>query len=92
MDIKITQLRKKDFNTARKFAIEGMHLAWYTSNSVELYLYSKYFRYLEISRATRALGAYINDVLVGVIELNRHTRRRISDGLQLNFFRNTFAK
>jgi GNAT superfamily N-acetyltransferase len=67
MDIRIGQLRKKDFNAARKFAIEGMHLTWYTSNGFELYLYSKYFWYLEISRATRALGAYMGDVLVGVL-------------------------
>ena len=58
---------KKDFNKARKFAIEGMNLNWYTSNKLELYLYSKYFWYLEISKATKALGAYIDNELVGVL-------------------------
>lgn len=67
MDVSIKQLRKKDFNAARKFAIDGMHLSWYTSNNLELYLYSKYFWYLEISRATSAWGAYMDDTLVGVL-------------------------
>ncbi|WP_435921590.1 GNAT family N-acetyltransferase [Paenibacillus sp. DYY-L-2] len=67
MDIRIKPLRKEDFNSARKFAIEGMHLTWYTSNKVELYLYSIYFWYLEISRATIALGAYRNNKLAGVL-------------------------
>lgn len=67
MVIDIRPLQKKDFNAARKFAIQGMHLEWYTGNAVELYLYSKYFWYLEISRATIALGAYLGDELVGVL-------------------------
>ncbi len=77
MDIVIKQLRKKDFNAARKFAIEGMHLTWYTSNNLELYLYSKYFWYLEISRATRALGAYMGDTLVGVllVDINNQPKK-----------------
>lgn len=58
---------EKNFNAARKFAVQGMHLEWYTGNVVELYLYSKYFWYLEISRATIALGAYLGDELVGVL-------------------------
>ena len=65
--IEIKQLRKKDFNMARKFAIEGMHISWYTNNKIELYFYSKYFWYLEITKATRALGAYMGDRLVGVL-------------------------
>lgn len=65
--IEIRQIRKKDFNAARKFAVVGMHLNWYTNNELELYFYSKYFWYHEISRATRALGAYMGDRLVGVL-------------------------
>ena len=52
---------------ARKFAVEGMHLNWYTSNRFELYIYSKYFWYLEISKATKALGAYLENNLVGIL-------------------------
>lgn len=67
MDIEIKQISKNDFNIARKFAIEGMNLNWYASNNFELYLYSKYFWYLEISKATKALGAYIDNELVGIL-------------------------
>lgn len=67
MEIDIRQLRKRDFKAARKFAVEGMHLGWYAGNGLELYLYSQYFWYLEISRATRALGAYMGDRLAGVL-------------------------
>jgi hypothetical protein len=67
MDIEIRQIKKNDFNIARKFAIEGMHLSWYASNKFELYIYSKYFWYLEISKATKALGAYMENKLVGIL-------------------------
>ncbi len=67
MDVDILPLNKKDFKIARSFAIEGMHLSWYTSNKLELYLYTFYFWSLEISRATRALGAYMGNRCVGVL-------------------------
>lgn len=67
MNIVIKQLRKQDFNRAREFAIEGMHLSWYATNKIELYLYSKYFWYLEITKTTKAIGAYMDDRLVGVL-------------------------
>lgn len=67
MNIVIKQLRKQDFNRAGEFAIEGMHLSWYATNKIELYLYSKYFWYLEITKATKAIGAYMDDRLVGVL-------------------------
>jgi hypothetical protein len=63
----IGQIKKRDFNIARKFAIEGMHLNWYISNRFELYIYSKYFWYLEISKATKVLGAYMGNNLVGIL-------------------------
>lgn len=67
MDITIRTIRKKDFNVARRFAVHGMHLHWYTTNRFELYLYSQYFWNLEVTRATRALGAYMDDRMVGVL-------------------------
>lgn len=86
MGIVIRQLRKKDFNAARKFSIEGMHLAWYTRNSFELYLYSKYFWYLEISRATRALGAYMGDTLVGVLLVDMTNQPKVFPSFWYRFF------
>ena len=67
MNITIRQIKKKDYNTARQFAIEGTHLTRYVSNKVELYFYSKYFWYNEISKATRTIGAYLDGELAGVL-------------------------
>ncbi|QCZ46836.1 N-acetyltransferase [Levilactobacillus brevis] len=67
MEVTIKQLEKKDFNSARKFAVEGMHLNWYTANSIELFLYSKYFWNIEIEKATNAYGAYLDGKLEGVL-------------------------
>jgi hypothetical protein len=52
-------IKKNDFNTSRKFSIDGIRLNWYASNTFELFIYSKYFWYLEISKATKVLGAYM---------------------------------
>jgi GNAT superfamily N-acetyltransferase len=86
MNIEIKQLNKRDFNTARKFAIEGMHLNWYTNNNFELYLYSKYFWCLEISRATRALGAYMGDKLVGVLLVDIDNQPKIFNSICYRLF------
>jgi len=67
MDVIIKKLSKRDFGIARQFAIEGMHLDWYAQSKAEMFIYSRYFWSLEITRATRALGAYLGDRLVGVL-------------------------
>ena len=86
MNIDIKQLKKRDFNDARKFAIDGMHLSWYTNNKIELYLYSKYFWYLEISKATRALGAYMGDKLVGVLLVDINKESKVFNSLWYKLF------
>jgi len=58
MEVIINQIEKSDFNSARKFAIDGMQLAWYTNNNLELYLYSKYFWYLDIQSDKRVRCIY----------------------------------
>lgn len=75
--VEIRQIQKRDFNAAREFAIEGMHLGWYTRNKIELYLYSKYFWYSELSKATRALGAYVDGRLAGVLLANMKGRPKV---------------
>lgn len=65
--IKIQELRRQDYKKARQFAIQGMHLYWYVSDKVSLNLYSRYFWNAELSCATRAYGAYIDDKFVGVL-------------------------
>lgn len=65
--IEIKKLRKRDYQKAQKFAINGMHLNWYMDKSFILGLYSKYFWHMELNRATKAYGAYINDEFVGAL-------------------------
>ena len=77
MDVVIKQIRKQDFDKAREFSIEGMHLSRYTSNKFELYMYSKYFWYSEISKATNAIGAYMGDRLVGVLLANIYHKPKL---------------
>ena len=86
MDIKIRQINRRDFNTARKFAIEGMNLNWYTSNKFELYIYSKYFWYLEISKATKALGAYMENKLIGILLADINDESKIYQSIWYKLF------
>ena len=86
MNIEIKKLNKIDFNAARKFAIDGMHLSWYTTNNIELYLYSKYFWYLEISKATKAFGAYMEDRLVGVLLVDINNEPKVFKSIWYKLF------
>lgn len=65
--IKIRRIDVSDLKKARKFAATGMHLNRYVNNSFELYLYSKYVLYLELSKSTLAIGAYMGKQLVGFL-------------------------
>lgn len=76
-DIIMKPLDKKDFNLARKFAIDGMHLSRYATTKIELYFYSKYFWYSEISKATKAFAAYMNGTLVGVLLANMKNEPKV---------------
>lgn len=67
MNVELKQIRKKDFGDAIRFAIEGLHFSDYATKKTELFLYSRYFWYGMILKATDAVGAYIDDKLVGVI-------------------------
>lgn len=79
MALSIQPLQKEDFETARKFAIEGMHLQLFASNFLELYFYSKYFVFDEFSRATHAYGAYWNGELAGVLLANMKGQAKVFD-------------
>lgn len=65
--IEIKEIRKQDYKKAQQFAIQGMHFNWYMDNRVLLNLYARYFWYMELNRATKAYGAYVNDEFVGVL-------------------------
>jgi ribosomal protein S18 acetylase RimI-like enzyme len=91
MDIEIRQIKKNDSNAARKFAIEGMHLNWYASNRFELYIYSKYFCYLEISKATKALGAYMGNNMVGILLADIKNEQKIYKSIWYKIFVKTIS-
>lgn len=65
--IEIKEVQKQDYKKAQKFAINGMHLNWYIENKFILDIYSKYFWHMELNRATKVYGAYVNDEFVGVL-------------------------
>ena len=67
MDLKIADIRKKDYKKAIQFAIKGMHFDWYLNNKFMLNAYGRYFWYLEINRATQIFAAYADGDFVGVL-------------------------
>ena len=88
MNILIKQLNKKDFNAIRKFAVTGMNLEWYTNNKLETFLYSHYMFSLELMKATKAIGAYIDNRPVGVLLVNIFGDIKVYE----SFWRNLFIK
>lgn len=77
----INNINNKDFSHARHFAIKGMNLHWYTTGKLQLYLYSHYFWKLELLKATRAIGAYNGDTLMGVLLISMTGQPRIYNSL-----------
>lgn len=65
--IEIREIRKQDYKKAQQFAIQGMHFDWYMDSKVILDLYARYFWDMELNRATKVYGAYVNDVFAGVL-------------------------
>ena len=99
MQIKIKELRKKDYNKAIQFAIKGMHFDWYMSSKLLLNLYGRYFWYLSITRATQIISAYIGDNFAGVLlaEMKDEKRKYHSFWKSLyvkifNIIQNVFVK
>ena len=78
--IEIKEVCRQDYKKAQKFAIQGMHLDWYMDSKVILDLYAKYFWYMELNRATKVYGAYIDDIFVGVLlaEIKNEPKRYYS--------------
>ncbi|MGN8981944.1 GNAT family N-acetyltransferase [Enterococcus villorum] len=67
MNLEIKELRKKDFNKAIEFTINGMNFNKYLENQFALKLYGRYFFYMEMERATNIIAAYIDDKLAGIL-------------------------
>lgn len=76
----IRDLSPRDEGRAMRFAAVGMHFDWYCGSGLILRLYSRYFWYVESSRATLTLAAYEGDALMGVLlaELWGEPARRAS--------------
>ncbi len=65
--IEVREIRRRDYKKAQQFAIQGMHLDWYMDKGVVLDLYAKYFWDMELNRATKAYGAYVDGDFAGVL-------------------------
>ena len=76
-DVEVRTLRYRDFNAARKFAIEGMHVKRYCHSEIEVFVYSWFFFCMEILKASTALGAYLDDKLVGVLLVEERGKPKI---------------
>lgn len=99
MEVRIKDLRKKDYRKAIQFAITGMHFDWYLDSRFLLNLYGRYFWYLEMGRATQAIAAYAGDELAGVLLAEIKSEKRIYQSLWgslyvkiFDFLQRTFYK
>ena len=88
MDLRISDIRKKDYKKAVQFAIKGMHFDWYLNNKLLLNAYGRYFWYLEINRATQIFAAYADDTFVGVLLAEIYSEPK----KQNNFFQKSYVK
>lgn len=65
--IRIQEMCRQDHKKAQQFAIKGMHFDWYMDSKAALSLYAKYFWNMELNRATKVYGAYVDDKFAGVL-------------------------
>ena len=86
MDIELRNISKKDFKKAIEFCRTGMNVDYYTDKPFEIYLYSKYFWYMELLRATQIIGAYINGEMVGVLLADMNGEKKAYKSISANIF------
>jgi GNAT superfamily N-acetyltransferase len=65
--VTIQTIAKCDFGKIQKFALQGMNFNMYSDKAWELKLYTRYFWYLELNRATQVLAAYEGNRMLGVL-------------------------
>jgi GNAT superfamily N-acetyltransferase len=82
----IRHIDRRDFAAIQRFAMQGMNFSMYTENKLELWLYTKYFWYLELNRATQVLAAYIDDRLAGVLLADMDGEQKESVSLWRKFY------
>ena len=86
MDIELRNISKKEFKKAIEFCRIGMNVDYYTNKPFEIYLYSKYFWYMELLRATQIIGAYINGEMVGVLLADMNGEKKAYKSISANIF------
>ena len=89
MDIELRNISKKDFKKAIEFCRIGMNVDYYTDKPFEIYLYSKYFWYMELLRATQIIGAYINGEMVGVLLADMNGKKKAYNSISGKIFTKT---
>src|SRR5699024_11386133 len=66
-EIQIKEFNTKDLEKVRQFAVTGMKFDKYVENQFALYFYSKIVAEMELKNSTIALGAYLDNELVGFV-------------------------
>jgi len=89
VDIELRNISKKDFKKAIEFCRIGMNVDYYTDKPFEIYLYSKYFWYMELLRATQIIGAYINGEMVGVLLADMNGKKKAYNSISGKIFTKT---
>lgn len=80
--LEIRRIEPKDYSKAAKFAAVGMNFQKYTRGKLERLLYSRYFWYSELLRATCSYAAYDGDMLEGVLLATVDGEKRTYNGLK----------
>ncbi len=84
--MELKALRKKDFKKAIAFCRIGMNVDRYTDKPLEIALYSRYFWYMELLRATQMIGAYADGKIVGVLLADMEGEEKVYPSLSARLF------
>ncbi|BAK59058.1 N-acetyltransferase [Lactococcus garvieae] len=67
MKIEIRAFDPKDYQKSIQFAVKGMSFDRYSNNKTVINMYAKNFLYFELSKATQAIAAYVDNEMVGLL-------------------------
>ncbi|WCG36634.1 GNAT family N-acetyltransferase [Companilactobacillus farciminis] len=83
-EIQIKEFNTKDLEKVRQFAVTGMKFDKYVENQFALYFYSKIVAEMELKNSTIALGAYLDNELVGFVFARSNFQRLKYSNLRRN--------
>jgi ribosomal protein S18 acetylase RimI-like enzyme len=66
-EIEIRDICRQDYKKIYPMTAEGMHFNWYTDSRFLQNLYARYFFSMELNRATRVYGAYVDGRFAGAL-------------------------